>query len=154
MILASFSGEELFNKTRDQFLQNHSDPFLQTTFANIISKNLNKLVDNKQLHEWKEILAYSVIYSDDGGKKLAKELGNELLSKRNDIDNAIICFIVANEFALALNLWMKKLKHELGKAKNTKQKSRLIHKIFEKAFILRSITNSFEPNQLFDELVM
>lgn len=135
-------------------MQSHSDPFLQTTFANIISKNLAKLVDNKQLHEWKEILAYCVIYSDDGGKKLAKELGNELLSKRNDVDNAIICFIVANEFALTLNLWMRKLKQDLGRARNSKEKSRLIHKIFEKAYVLRNVTRCFEANQLFDELVM
>lgn len=152
--MASSASPNLFEKTRDRFLLTHSDPFLQTTFANIISKNLNKLVDNKQLHEWKEILAYCVIYSEDGGRKLAKELGSELLSKRNDIDNAIICFIVANEFAMALNLWMRKLKHELGRAKNTKEKSRLIHKIFEKAYILKTITKSFDSNQLFDELIM
>ena len=141
-------------KTRDQFLSAHSDPFLQTTFANIISRNLEKLVDSKQLHEWKEILAYCVTYSKDGGKQLAKELGNELLTKSNDVDNAIICFIVANEFDLALKLWMRKLNLSLSKAKNSKEKGIMIHKVFEKAFILRSITQSFGPSQVFDELIM
>lgn len=154
MILAASSGEDLFVKTRDNFLRNHSDPFLQTTFSYIISKDLFKLVDSKQLHEWKEILAYCVIYSNDGGKQLAKELGNELLNKRNDIDNAIICFIVANDFSLALNLWMRKLKMELGKAKNNKERARLVHKVFEKAFMLRTITRTLESNPVFDELIM
>ena len=142
-------------KTKDRFLQTHTDPFLQTTFSHIISRNLSQLVDSKRLHEWKEILAYCVTYSNDGGKQLAMELGNELLQKRNDMDSAIICFIVANAFAPALDLWMRKLRHDLEKVNQQyKERAKLVHKTLEKVFVLRMITRSFEPNGAFDELIM
>lgn len=112
------------------------------------------MVDSKKLHEWKEILAYCVTYSNDGGKQLAMELGNELLQKRNDVDSAIICFIVANAFAPTLDLWMRKLRAELTKVHYYKDRAKLIHKTFEKAFVLRGITHCFEPNTAFDELIL
>ena len=152
--MASFAGDELFVKTKERFLETHTDPFLQTTFSHIISRNLANLVDSKKLHEWREILAYCVTYSNDGGKQLAMELGNELLQKRNDMDSAIICFIVANAFSPALELWMRKLRNEMMKTNHTKERTRLVYKTFEKVFVLRAITRSFEPNKLFDELIM
>ncbi len=153
LILASFAGDELFTKTKEKFLQTHKDPFLQTTFSHVISRNLSNLIDSKAFYEWKEVLAYCVTYSTDGGKQLAMNLGNELLQKRNDVDSAIICYIVANAFGSALELWTRKLSHALRQV-DRRQRPLLLHRTFEKAFALRMITRSFESSPAFDALVV
>lgn len=56
------------------------------------------MIETKTLHEWREILAYFIIYSEDGGKALAGELAEELEKKKNDQDSALLCYIVANDF--------------------------------------------------------
>ncbi len=61
---------------------------------------------------------------------------------------------MANAFAPALDLWMRKLRHELAKVHYYKERAKLVHKTFEKALVLRAITRSFEPNPVFDELIM
>ncbi len=153
LILASFAGDELFAKTKDRFLQSHKDVFLQSTFTHVISRNLASLIDGKTLHEWKETLAYCVTYSNDGGKQLAMELGNELLHKCNDADSAIICYIVANAFGPALELWSKKLVAVYAQARH-RERLMLLHRTFEKVLVLRMITKSFDPSPLFDSLLI
>eukprot|EP00831_Metopus_contortus_P080925 TRINITY_DN8387_c0_g1_i4.p1 TRINITY_DN8387_c0_g1~~TRINITY_DN8387_c0_g1_i4.p1 ORF type:complete len:297 (+),score=17.99 TRINITY_DN8387_c0_g1_i4:132-1022(+) len=126
---------------------------LQGTFSSIIQKNYQQLIDTRTLHEWKGILAYGVTYSEDGGRKLAQELGTDLLQKRNDPDSAIICFIVANAFSAATELWCRKMKQELLNVHH-KDHFKIFREYFEKAYVLRLITHSYEPNAFWDTLVL
>jgi hypothetical protein len=142
----------MFENTRARFLQEHKDVFLQTTLRNLISKTLSNLIDNKNMQEWKEILAYCVTYSEDGGKKLANELGDALLQK-NQVDSAIICYIVANNFEATLELWDKKLRKELSQA-DYKIRSIIMHKTLEKVYALKDISHYSSHNSTMDRLIM
>ena len=133
MLLASFAGEAVFAKVKDRYLEQHKDVFLNSTLRHVLSKNLPNLIDGKTLHEWREILTYCVTYSNDGGKQLALELGRELLQKRNDLDKALICFMVANDFGAVLDLWNKKLQLALTRT-HYKEHSMLVHKTLNRIF--------------------
>lgn len=111
------------------------------------------MVEAKNLHEWKEILAYCVTYSADGGRQLAMELGNELLTKRNDTDSALICFIVAYAFEETVKLWNIKLKSEMKKA-HYKEHPNLIRRTLEKVLAFKRITKSNEGSAIFDTLIL
>ena len=133
-------------------MNEHKDPYLQTTLNNLVHKKFSNLIESKNLREWKETLAYCVTYSEDCGKKLALELGNNLL-QMNQIDSAIICFIVANAFGATLELWDKKLRAALKQAPY-KERSMLIHKTFEKVFILKALTRNQDSHIALDTLLM
>jgi len=152
MLIASFGGEELFNKTRLRYLEENKDIFLQSTFKNIVTRNLSKLIDVKTLHEWKEILAYCVTYSEDNGEILAMELGTELL-KRNDADSALLCFIIAKNYEGALEIWNKKLVQQISKLRK-REIPILFHKVFEKMIVLKTIIKNYDTSELFDQFIL
>ena len=152
-MLAAFAGDAVFIKAKERYLEQHKDPFLQSTLLHLLARNLSSLIEPKSLHEWKEILAYCVTYSNDGGKQLALELGRELLQKRNEVDKALVCFIVANDFGSALELWNHKLQSALSRTHH-KEHSMILQRSFEKALIFKTITRSEQPHRLFDALVL
>ena len=140
-------------KTKARYLDEHKDLFMQTTFKNVVSANLSKLIDAKSLHEWKEILAYCITYSSDGGKQLAGELGNELLQKRNDLEGALICFLVANSFNSAIALWERKLKNAIHQA-NRRDRPIIFQRLFEKIIMFKTITRCYDSCDIFDDFIL
>lgn len=125
---------------------------MQATFKSLITMNLSQLIDAKSLHEWKEILAYCVTYSTDTGKQLANELGRELREKRNDLDAAVVCFIVAGNFDSALELWDRRLRAAVSKS-NRRERAMLFQRAFEKILTLKTIAKNYDTNDTFDDFI-
>lgn len=65
---------------------------------------------------WKETLAYVIAYEDDDKlKQVAKELGDQLLKVKKDINSAITCYILSNELEIVTDLWKKRALYQMRK---------------------------------------
>jgi hypothetical protein len=50
-----------------------------------------------------------IAYQDDDKLKgVAKDLGDQLLNVRKDINSAIVCYILAKELDIVTDLWKKR----------------------------------------------
>jgi hypothetical protein len=118
-------------------------------FRHIILKDFKQLTNDVPLSQWKEALAYSISFAEDTGKEQALTLGQALL-KENDINSALLCFIMAMKFEMVLELWLKKLKEEIQQA----NKNMLLHRLFEKIIIFKTICKSYDISTLFDQFIL
>ena len=148
-MLAASAGDKLLERTRERYLKESKDPFLNSVFRHIILKDFNQLTNDIPLSQWKEALAYSLSFAEDTGKEQALTLGQALL-KENDMNSALLCFIMAMEFEMVFKLWLKKLKEELKQSGN----SMLYHRLFEKIIILKTVCKSYDTSPLFDQFIL
>jgi len=65
---------------------------------------------------WKECLAYIIAYEDENKlKEVAKDLGDQLLKTKKDINSAIVCYILAHETDMVIDLWKKRALYQIRK---------------------------------------
>jgi hypothetical protein len=88
----------------------------------ISSSNFDSIIEQSvgsspaQICSWKETLAYIIAYEDEEKlKDVAKQLGDQLLNLKKDINSAIICYILAQELELVVDLWKKRALYQIRK---------------------------------------
>ncbi len=123
--------------------------FIKNTLAQIVENRIQELVEGKHLNEWRETLAYSITYSEDRGKALANVLAERLL-KGNNINHAILCFIIGNSFGRALELWDKKMRTFL--ASSPVARPQVLQKLFEKAIVFKTVIKHYGSCETVNEL--
>jgi len=100
---------------------------------------------------WKESLAYILSYVEGNEKQaLVTELGDELLTKKKDINSAIICMIIAKQVESVIDLWKKRALYMIKKGMPRED---AVYLLFEKSILLKTVCNNKQPIQNFD-LVM
>jgi len=65
------------------------------------------------------------------------ELAEELLTKRKDINSAIVCFLIAEADETVVDLWKKRVLYLMKKGNDRNEA--LFH-LFEKCILLRAVT--------------
>jgi len=67
---------------------------------------------------WKEAIAYMIAFQNQNPEKLkevAKNLGDQFLKAKKDINSAIICYMIAMEQETVIDLWMKRALFQIRK---------------------------------------
>lgn len=110
------------------------------------------MVKETPLDKWKETLGYSISCEADGGQEQALKLGKALLENK-DVNAAILCLIIANNFDMVMELWEQRLREELSHI-GRKNHPILFSKLFEKIIVLKTICKNYGATSRFDEFTM
>ena len=115
-------GPELFEKIKADYFASQKDNFVKQVIFAISSNDFDPIIEQSvssgpgQICSWKETLAYIIAYEDeDKLKEVAKKLGDQLLNLKKDVNSAIICFILAQELELVVDLWKKRALYQIRK---------------------------------------
>jgi hypothetical protein len=93
----------------------HKDGFVKNIISSISKNDFTEVIETSSC-SWKETLAYMIAYEDDEKiKEVAKELGDQLLQQKKDINSAIVCYILAAELDLVTDLWKKRALFQIRK---------------------------------------
>jgi len=85
-------------------------------FAAIIDQATSTTLGQLPCCTWKECLAYIIAYEDEAKlKEVAKDLGDQLLKMKKDINSAIVCYILAHETDMVIDLWKKRALYQIRK---------------------------------------
>lgn len=144
--------QEYFNNHKDQFvkeiIQAISTDDFSTVIESVTATNMNQL----PVCSWKETLAYVIAYEDDEKlKEVAKDLGDQLLKQKKDINSAIICYIISKELSIVTDLWKKRALYQIRKLGIDKNEA-LFH-LFQKTILLRSACGQQQSNEDVDLIV-
>jgi protein transport protein SEC31 len=104
LVLAASRSEKLWIETRDRYLAQHQEPFMQVV-ARIQDNRLDAVVDSADLGAWQETLAILLTFADATQlSTLAEELGLRLFSA-GDMRGANTCFMCAGNVEKAVGTW-------------------------------------------------
>ena len=78
-------------------------------------------------------------------------MGDQLLKTKKDINSAIVCYILAHETDMVIDLWKKRALYQIRKQGVDKNEA-LFH-LFQKIILLRQACKSATPNKDFDLVV-
>lgn len=149
--MAASGGEELLKRTRSRYLEETKDPFMNSIFRHIALKDFGQLTNEMPLSQWREALAYSLSFAEDAGREQALSLGNALL-KDNQPNAALLCFIMAMKFERVLELWLDKMKEELRQVEVNN--GMILHRVFEKVIVFKTICKSYDTSPLFNQFIL
>lgn len=115
LMLASCAGEPLWKETQSLFFQRHPNPFMRQTMSAVVGQDLESLVNQADLSEWRDTLAMLLTFAshsesigqDDktAFRPLCNRLGQRLQSEANDVASATLCFITSCNADALLEIW-------------------------------------------------
>jgi len=74
-------------------------------------------------------------------KVLSKELGDELLNKRKDINSAIICYLMSQQMEVVIDLWKKRALFMMKKGIDRNQ---ALFLLFEKCILYKTVCKNLK----------
>lgn len=96
-------------------------------------------------------MAYLLSYCEGSElKDLLAELGEELLTKKKDINSAIICLIIGKSIEQVFDLWKKRA---LFLMKKGMERNEALFLLFEKCVLLKTVCNNKTSIVDFDLIV-
>lgn len=103
----------MLEKIKEEFFNNQKDSYVKLYLRSIVQDDFKELVSSQALNyknsTWKESLAYLLSYLEgDDMKTLVRELADELLNKKKDINSAIICYMISESLDVVVDLWKKR----------------------------------------------
>lgn len=107
-------------------MEQNPKPFMSLV-ASIAANDFQKLIQSRNVSEWKETLAMLIVYVDDAEAwtSLCDALGTRLYQSGN-IHAASICFVCSGNVEKAVSVWSSQGTESLER----------MHEIIEKAFVL------------------
>jgi len=159
LLIAEAGGPELHAQIKEDFFNQHKDPFVKEIINAVAKKDFSDLLDqvasleqmpNQQLRQlghctWRESLAYVLAYHNEGKlKEVAKSLADQLLKNKTDINSAIVCYILANELDMVTDLWKKRALYHIRKVGVSKNEALFV--LYQKSFLLMKAFGNVQPN--------
>jgi len=102
LLIAEAGGSDLFESIKKEYFAQQKDTFVKEVILAISSNNFDSIIEQcvsvapTQICSCKETLAYIIAYEDENKlKEVSKQLGDQLLKTKRDINSAIICYILA-----------------------------------------------------------
>ena len=144
LVLASCGGAELWAKTQERYFESQSQkrPFLSVVGA-IIRNDLEPLVQNSDLGNWKETLAILSTYGkSDEFPPLCVALGDKL-GAAGDHASASLCYMCALSLNKAVKYWRMQLAKE-NASKGTEMDLQGMHEFVIKVAIFLQAAGSSE----------
>ena len=124
LLIAEAGGSELFEQIKEEYFAGQKDMFVKEVIQAICNNDFTSIIDQcmrgsavgPQVCNWKETLAYLIAYEDDEKlREVAKQLGDQLLKVKKDINSAIICYILSREMDIVTDLWKKRALYQIKK---------------------------------------
>ncbi|CAD7968388.1 unnamed protein product [Amoebophrya sp. A120] len=105
-LLIAYPEPELFAKVRDEYIQSQQDPFL-STIGNVVQNQLEALVCDSNLNNWKETLALLATYAehDQAWRYLTEKLADRLEHEKFDVRSAVLCCVCSKNFGKTIQYW-------------------------------------------------
>jgi protein transport protein SEC31 len=130
ILLAVKGGEELLQKTQKAYFERQTTtlPYLRL-YQSIVTNDLTDIVQNADLHEWREIFVVLCTFAkQEEFSALAEQLGQRLqfqsnLFKSSTVDNAkekahefrkhaMLCYLAATKLEKIVNIWVDEMREE------------------------------------------
>lgn len=105
-LLIAYPEPELFAKVRDEYIQKENDPFL-STIGNVVQNQLEAVVQQSNLDQWRETLALVATYadSDNAWRFLTEKLADRLEHEKFDVRSAVLCCVCSKNFGKTISFW-------------------------------------------------
>lgn len=154
LFLSTFGGKECRKCVRDAFyeLQEHKPSYMRLS-ACIADNDLQNVVDNAEVSEWKDIFVFICTYAtDDEFAPLCSTLGQRLedLEDEKSIRSAEFCYIASKSLQSYANLWLKQLATSTKTSKAASAYGAYVEqltKLMDKVSMFRSIV-VYEDDEL------
>eukprot|EP00397_Hematodinium_sp_SG-2012_P002351 GEMP01002357.1.p1 GENE.GEMP01002357.1~~GEMP01002357.1.p1 ORF type:complete len:1041 (+),score=192.51 GEMP01002357.1:582-3704(+) len=105
LLLASGGGNDLWKRTRDEYMRIKDDPFLNQIGC-IMSSEFDVLVMDSDLQSWKETLSIIATYASlERYRELCCLLAERLEKEKFDVRSALLCYICAKNFPKTVHIW-------------------------------------------------
>ena len=149
LLLAYAKGDEFFKSTIKSYVTSCNDPFVKNVIRYLVEDQIEDLVLNYSLDEWKECVALCINFPQNF-KKHMEQLANRFIQERNDYDTAMLCYILSKNFMRLLETF--------ASASEKYQRGSTDHSIFllntvEKIIGLRLLVSYYEPNNIVDRFL-
>ncbi|KAF4672184.1 protein transport protein S31 [Perkinsus olseni] len=105
LLLASGGGQDLWLRTRDEYMRRQQDPFFRMV-SYIMTNDMEKLVATSDLNTWQETLAILCTYANEQEfPQLCENLAQRLEKERFDIRAAVLCYMICGNFSQTVRIW-------------------------------------------------
>ncbi|EER05343.1 conserved hypothetical protein [Perkinsus marinus ATCC 50983] len=105
LLLASGGGQDLWLRTRDEYMRRQQDPFFRMV-SYIMTNDMDKLVSTSDLNSWQETLAILCTYANEQEfPQLCENLAQRLEKERFDIRAAVLCYMICGNFSQTVRIW-------------------------------------------------
>lgn len=149
LLLAYAKGGEFFKSTIKSYVTSSNDPFVKNVIRYLVEDQIEDLVLNYSLDDWKECVALCINLPTNF-KGHMEQLANRFIQERNDYDTAMLCYILSKNFT--------KILETFALASERYQRGSTDHTIFlintvEKIIGLRILVGYYEPNSIVDRFL-
>ena len=105
LVIASFGAPDLWEKTRNIYFTQHSNPFIRNIMKYVVAQDLDYIVNNSDLEYWQQTLALLITYTaGDKYQSLINLLGYKLESN-NNISASTICYMCSSNVDKLVEIW-------------------------------------------------
>ncbi|KAF4663760.1 protein transport protein S31 [Perkinsus chesapeaki] len=105
LLLASGGGQDLWLRTRDEYMRRQQDPFFRMV-SYIMTNDMDKLVATSDLNTWQETLAILCTYANEQEfPQLCETLAQRLEKERFDVRAAVLCYMICGNFTQTVRIW-------------------------------------------------
>lgn len=151
-LLAYSNGQDLFKSTLKQYFTACNEGFVKTVIKSLV-EGVHDLVKNHPLEDWKECVALCYNYTNGDKRQFnvyMEELGNRLISERNNNDQAILCYIISSNFQKILENFAFRTENI---PKGSIDYSIYLLRTIEKLTVLRLVTGNYESSPIVDRFI-
>jgi len=153
LLLAYSKGGDFFKSTIKSYVTSSNDPFVKNVIRYLVEDQVEELVLNYSLEDWKECVALCHSLSQKNAntfKKYMDQLATRFIQERDDHNTALLCYILSKNFLRILETF--------ASASEKYTKGSYDHTVFlintvEKIIALKHVTGYFEPNSLIDRFL-
>ena len=104
LVLASVGGTDLWLRTQSEYMRRSKKQYMKIVAA-VVKNDLNKLVSQRSLSEWRETLAMLCTYaSTEEWATMAAVLATRL-ERAGNVEAAVLCHICAGDIDAAVRHW-------------------------------------------------
>mmetsp|Transcript_10657 Transcript_10657/g.39783 ORF Transcript_10657/g.39783 Transcript_10657/m.39783 type:complete len:1070 (-) Transcript_10657:1074-4283(-) len=133
LVLAASGGSDLWNRTREEYFARQKRPTI--ALVGKMLNNIDDLVDNGDLNDWKKILAILCTFGGEQFDELAIRLGDRLEEAENHIP-ATLTYMCCGAFEKTISSWLNSYEKKTGSDNSKQGLIRLMQKIvvFQQAY--------------------
>eukprot|EP00392_Amoebophrya_sp_AT5.2_P018700 g19306.t1 len=142
-LLIAYPEPELFAKVRDEYIQKENDPFL-STIGNVVQNQLEAVVQQSNLDQWRETLALVATYadSDNAWRFLTEKLADRLEHEKFDVRSAVLCCVCSKNFGKTISFWS-------SMNNNVRSQNLALQSLVERMTIWQDVTGFAQEDPLF-----
>ncbi len=153
LLLAYTKGGDFFKSTIKSYVTSSNDPFVKNVIRYLVDDQIEDLVLNYSLDDWKECVSLFISLSqkqNSSFKQYMEQLANRFIQERNDYDTALLCYILSKNFLRILETFAAAAeKYHQGSFEH----SVFLFNTVGKILALKQLVGYYDPNSLVDKFL-